>query len=169
MKTKTLLVAAMFFLLAGTLPAAAFASPRGHGGRAFSGGERGDFHEGFHGGGHREFRSGRIIVGPAYGFGWGLGWGWGDPWFWSPYYYPNTGMLEVRRANYGTLEFKVKPENTKVYVDKKFIGEVSQLDHHRAYVAAGNHEIMLKAPDGQTMERNIYVAAGKKIKIDERL
>jgi hypothetical protein len=167
MRTKTLLVAVMFFLLAGLLPSAGFALPRGHGGRAFGGGEGGGFHEGFHGEGHRGFPSGRIFVGPAYGFGWGFGWG--DPWFWGPYYYPNTGMLEVRRANYGTLEFKVKPENTKVYVDKKFIGEVNELDHHKAYVAAGNHDIMLKSPDGQTMERSIYVAAGKKIKIDERL
>ena len=77
--------------------------------------------------------------------------------------------MEVRHANYGTLEFKVKPEDTKVYVDKKFIGTVNELDHKKAYVAAGNHEIKLEAPDGQSMERNMYVAAGKKIKIKETL
>jgi hypothetical protein len=77
--------------------------------------------------------------------------------------------VEVHRVNYGTVEFKVKPESTKVYVDQKFIGTVQDLDHHRAYMPAGNHDIKLTAPDGQILDRTLYVAAGQKIKIDEKL
>jgi hypothetical protein len=78
-------------------------------------------------------------------------------------------VVEVHPVNYGTVEFKVRPENTKVYVDQKFIGTVNDLDHHRAFMHAGNHDIKLVAPDGQTFERTLYVAAGKKFKIQENL
>ncbi len=77
--------------------------------------------------------------------------------------------MEVHHVNYGTVEFKVKPKSTKVYVDQKFIGTVNELDHHEAFVAAGNHNIKLVAPDGQKLDRTLYIAAGKKIKIDEAL
>ena len=155
-----LAVAAAFLLLACALPASVLASPHGGGGMRVG---RGEMHRGF----HRVVPSQRVYVEPYYGFGWGLNLGWGNPWIWDPYYYPGPSVMEVRHANYGTLEFKVKPEDTKVYVDKKFIGTVNELDHKKAYVAAGNHEIKLEAPDGQSMERNLYVAAGKKIKIKE--
>jgi hypothetical protein len=173
MRAKTWLIDAAFFLLVSFMPSSALAAPRGHGGGGFDRDARGEMHEGFRGGFHgvygRGFRSPGVYIGPSYGLGWGFGWGW-DPWIWGPpYYYPGTNVVEVRHANYGILEFKVKPKDTKVYVDKKFIGTVGELDHHRAYVAVGNHEITLKAPDGQTVERNVYVAAGKKIKIDEKL
>jgi hypothetical protein len=167
-KAKTWLIVAAFSLLASLMPASALAAGRGRGGMGFDRGARGEMHEGFRGGFGGGYRSPRVFIGPSYGLGWGWGWGWNDPWIWGPYYYPGSNVMEIRHANYGTLEFKVKPEDTKVYVDKKFIGTVGDLDHHKAYVAAGNHEIMLKAPDGGTMERNVYVAAGKKIKIDER-
>jgi hypothetical protein len=173
MRAKTWLIDAAFFLLMSFMPSSAPAAPHGRGGGGFGGVERGEMHEGFHEDFHGDhdggFHSPGIYVGPYYGPGWGFGWGW-NPWIWGPpYYYPGTNEVEVRHTNYGTVEFKVKPESTKVYVDKKFIGTVAELDHHKAYVAAGNHEITLKAPDGQTMERNVYVAAGKKIKIDEQL
>jgi hypothetical protein len=181
MRAKTWLIAAAFSLLLGFMPSSALAFPGGRGGGGSDRGGGGEMHEGFHGGFHGDFdrgfrgdrdggfRSPGFYIGPSYGLGWGYGWGWGDPWFWGgPYYYPGTNVLELRHANYGTLEFNVKPQDTKVFVDKKFIGTVGELDHHKAYVAAGNHEIMLQAPDGKTMERNVYVAAGKKVKIDER-
>ena len=107
----------------------------------------------------------RVFVGPAFGFGWG----WGYPWGWGPYYYPGPNVVEVHRVTYGTLEFKVKPEDTKIYVDQKYIGMVKDLDHHKAYLPAGNHDIKLVVPDEQTMDRTLYVAAGQKIKIDESL
>ncbi len=161
MRRKAWLVAAAFFLLVGGTQMSAFAAPRAGGGRGFDRDDRGGFHEGFHGG---AFHPG-VFAGPAFGFGWG----WGYPWYWGPYYYPGPDVVEVHHVNYGTVEFKVKPETTKVYVDKKFIGEVKDLDHHKAFLPAGDHDIKLVAPDEQTMDRTLYVAAGQKIKIDETL
>jgi hypothetical protein len=173
MRAKTWLIVAAFFILTGVMPPSALAAQRGRGVMGLARDVRGGMHEGFRGGFHgnsnRGVRSPRVFIGPSYGFGLGWGWGWGDPWIWGPYYYPGPNVVEVRHVNYGTLEFKVKPEDTKVYVDKKFIGTVEDLDHHKAYVEAGNHEITLEAQDGQMIKRDVYVAAGKKIKIDERL
>jgi hypothetical protein len=153
MRVRTWLNVAALLLLVVGLQVSAYALPRGGVSRGFESGFRGG---GFHG---------RVFAGPALGFGWG----WGAPWFWGPYYYPEPNVVEVHRVNYGTVEFKVKPETTKVYVDQKFIGTVQDLDHHMAYMPAGNHDIKLTAPDGQILDRTLYVAAGQKIKIDEKL
>ena len=165
MKAKAWLLVAAFCLLFGGLPVSGFAARRGGGGMHNGGSERGESHEGFR---DRDFGRGygRAYIGPSLGWGWG----WNTPWIWGwgPYYYPQNS-LEVRHVNYGTVEFKVKPENTKVYIDNKYVGTVGELDHHRAYMAQGNHEIKLEAPDGQTMDRTIFIAAGKKIKIKENL
>jgi len=157
MRMRTWLTVAAFFLLAGGLQPTALVMARGFGGRGFGGGF----------GGYGGY--GRGFAGPGYGLGWGWGWGWGDPWLWYPYYYPGSNVFEYKRVNYGTVQFKVKPENTKVYVDQKFIGTVNELDHHRAYLPSGNHDIKLAAPDGQTLDRSVYIAVGQKIKIDEKL
>ncbi len=160
MRNKTWLLTAALFLLIGGVQTSAMAFTRG----GMRGHDRDDHvgvHEGFEGG----HVGTRVFVGPAFGFGWG----WGAPWYWGPYYDPWPGYVEVHRVNYGTVEFKVKPENTKVYVDQKYIGMVKDLDHHKAYMPAGDHEIKLVAPDEQTMDRTLYVAAGQKIKIEENL
>ena len=165
MKVRTWLIVAAFFLLAGGIQTSTFALAREggfHGGMhegMRAGGDRDDFGRGFIGGGFR----GRGFIGPAFG------WGWGDPWFWGPYYYPGPNVVQLHRVNYGTVEFKVKPDTTKVFVDQKFIGAVKDLDHHRAYLPAGNHDIKLTAPDGQVLDRTVYVAAGQKIKIEDKL
>jgi len=167
MRVKTWLVVGAFILLTGGLQLSAFAAPEG--GRGFDRDGRGEIHEGFAGGLRGGFYGGwfprRAFVGPGFGFGWG----WDYPGFWGPYYYPGPNVVELHHVDYGTVEFKVKPDTTKVYVDQKFIGMVKDLDHHKAFMKAGNHEIKLESPDGQTLDRTLYVAAGQKIKIDESL
>jgi hypothetical protein len=143
MKRRTWLIFSMFCLMVGGLQVSGFAAPRGRGGMHVGRSERGGIHEGFRGRSFGRARTPRVFVGPS--FGWG--WGWGSPWIWDPYYYPGSEVLEVRHVNYGTVEFKVKPEDTRIYIDKKFAGTVAELDHHKAYMAEGNHEITLKAPD----------------------
>ncbi len=158
MKTRTWLIVAVFILLTGGFQTSAFAMSRMGGARGFGGG----FHA-FHGAGfHRS-----IMVGPAFGLGWG--WGWGYPWYWEPYWgYSWPYAVEGQPVDYGRVEFKVKPDSTKVYVDQKFIGAVRDLDHHRAYMPEGNHDIKLVAAGGKTIERSVYVAAGQTIKIEEK-
>lgn len=153
MRNKTWIIVAAFFLCFGGLQVPAFAAIRG-------GGFHGGFVRGFHG---------RAVIAPYWGFGWGPGWGWGDPWYWYPYGYAGPNYLGVEHVNYGAVEFKVKPKTTKVFVDGKFLGTVNDLDHHRAYMPGGYHNIKLEAPDGQSANRSIYVAVGRTIKIDERL
>ena len=161
MRSKVWLIVAAFFLLACGMQVTAFALPRGGMGAALTRDEAVGIHQGFRG---VQFPH-RVFVGPAFGFGWE----WGGPWMWSPFYYPGPSVVEVQHVNFGTVEFKVKPLDTKVYVDQKFIGMVRGLDHHKAYMPAGNHEIKLVAPDGQKMDRTLYVAEGQTIKIDEKL
>jgi len=147
MRTRTCLFVAAFILLAGGFQTSAFAMSRMGGAVGFRGGfhtfRSGDFHR-------------TVVVRPAFDFGWG----WGYPWYWGPYYYgyPGSYAVEGSQANYGAVEFKVKPDNTKVYVDQKFIGSVNDLDHHKAYMADGNHDIKLVAKDGRTIERSVFVA-----------
>ncbi len=150
MRSKHLLVVATLLLFVSVFPAAAFAQ------------------RGFHRGGFRG-SSRLVFVQPfwGFGFGWGPYWdGYWDPWYGYGYGYPN---VEVRRVNYGTLDFKVKPASTQVYVDQKYLGTVKELDHHKAYLAAGYHSVKLVAPDGRKVERSIYVALGRTVKIEEHL
>ncbi len=150
MRSRHWLVVATLLLFVSIFPAAAFAA------------------RGFHGGGFRA--GGRVVLVEPYfgfGFGWGPYWdGFWDPWYGYGYGYPN---VEVRRVNYGTLDFKVKPASTQVYVDQKYLGTVKELDHHKAYLAGGYHNVKLVAPDGRKVERSIYVAVGRTVKIEEHL
>jgi hypothetical protein len=169
MNTKKWLMMAALILLAGSLQTSVFADQRGRGGMRSGNSAQGEIHEGFRGG----YRSGdfgrgygtQIYLGPR------PGWygGWYSPWYGWPDYYPGPSVVEVRKIDYGTLEFKVKPEDTEVYIDNKLIGTVKSLDHRKAYVKQGDHEITLKLPGGRTIDRSIYVAAGKKIKIEEMM
>ncbi len=153
MRNKKLLVVAMLLLVMGVVPAAAFA-------------QRGGFHGGF-GRGHYGGRA--VFAYPGFGFGFGYG-GWG-PYYPYGYWYPYSPYWggKVYRVDYGTVEFKVKPKSTQVFVDGKYLGRVDELDHQKAYLPGGNHEIRLTAPDGRTFVRTIYVAVGAKIKINEKL
>ena len=153
MRSRHWLVVATLFLLVSLFPASAFAQ------RGFRGG-------GFRGGG---FRGGRVVVvRPSIGFGFGWGPYWGG--YWNPWYgYGYPDVVQVRRVDYGTLDFKVKPENTQVYVDQKYLGTIKELDHHKAYLAGGYHNIRLVAPDGRAVDRSVYVAVGRTVKIEEHL
>lgn len=173
MRIRTWSVVVVTFLLLGGIQVSAFAASRGVASWGFGGGFHSEMHDGMHGGSDHDFDGGihrgrfrgGVFAGPAFG----SGWGWGAPWLWDPYYYMGPDVVEAHPVNHGTVEFKVKPKSTKVYVDQKFIGTVNELDHHKAFLAAGNHDIKLVAPDGQTLDRTLYIAAGKKIKIDETL
>ncbi len=155
MRVNKLLVGTSLFLLLAGLQGAALAHPR----------DRDDAHEGFRGGGvvrvYRPFP--RYYWGPAAPlWGWGWGWGW-DPWYYGP------PAVNVYRVDYGTIQFDVKPANSRVYVDNKYLGTVSELSgrHHEAYLPGGYHDVRVVVPDGQTVERNVYLAVGQKIKFEE--
>jgi hypothetical protein len=166
---RLLLIVAVFFLIAGGAQTSALAMSRDR--------EGGDIHGSFHSSFQREapatqvayargFHEGRrgFVGGPWFGFGGGLGWD--GPWYWGPDYYPPQELINV---NYGTIQFKVTPDNTQVYLDQNPMGTVNELNHHRVYTAGGQHDVRLVAPDGQTYDRSVFVAVGQKIKIDAKL
>ncbi len=169
MRVGKWLIVGVFSLLMSGLPVSALAMPRGGEGRGFDRDVHGDLHGDFDRGFHRGFDfdrdfPGGVLISPY----WGLGWGWNDPWFWGwPPYYPST--VRVKKVNYGMVDFIVKPGDTKVYVDQKYIGMVNELDHHEAYVGTGQHDIKLVAPNGKMDERSIFVPSGKEVKLEDTL
>jgi hypothetical protein len=143
----------LFLLLAG-LPAMALAGPSARGGA------HGNFRVGGVARIYRPFPH-YYFWGPADSF-WGWGWGW-SPWYYGP------SAVNVYRINYGIVEFDVKPKNSSVYVDNKYLGTVSQLSgrHHEADLPGGYHAIKIVAPDGRTVERTVYLAVGQKLKFKQ--
>ncbi len=100
-------------------------------------------------------------------WGWGYPyWGWG--WGWSPWYY-GPGEVGVYNVDYGTVRFDVKPRNSKIYVDKKYLGTVSDLNgrHHEENLPRGYHDVKVVAPDGRKVERTVYLAAGQRLKFEQ--
>jgi len=96
------------------------------------------------------------------------GWGWGYPYgfgFWGPWWY-GPQSVEVRRIDYGAIDFDVKPVDAQVYVDGKYLGTVGELSgrHHEANLPQGLHQVRVLGPGGQKAEREVYVAAGRKVK-----
>lgn len=148
MKARTWLVVATIFVVLGTFSGSALAQHRGFGG---SRGRVGVFF------GFSPFYSPYYAWGPGYPYYWG----------WSPWYgYP--GEVRVKQVDYGKVEFRVNPVDTQIYVDNKPLGMVRDMEgrHHTAKMPHGYHEIKLVAPDGHTVQRNIYVAAGETFKLD---
>lgn len=153
MRVRIWLVSASLFLLLAGLQGVAAASPNARVGA----------HVGFHSGGvrliYRPFP--RYFWGPAYPY-WGWGWGW-DPWYYGP------PAVNVYRVNYGTIQFDVKPKNSRVYVDHKYLGTVGELSgrHHEANLPGGYHDVRVVAPDKREVERTVYVALGQKVKFEQ--
>ncbi len=112
------------------------------------------------------------VHGPYRG-AWGWGWGWGYPYGWGfwggPWWY-GPQSVDVRHITYGAIDFNVKPLNSQVYVDNKYLGTVGDLNgrHHEADLPQGMHQVKVVGPAGQVAEREVYVAAGVKIKFSHQ-
>lgn len=109
----------------------------------------------------------RVHYRGAWGWGWGYpyGWGfWGGPWWYGPQ------SVDVRRIDYGTIDFNVKPLSAQVFIDGKFFGAVGDLKgrHHETQLATGLHDVRVVGPGGQKAEREVYVAAGQNFKFSHQ-
>ncbi len=147
MRRKHWLALASLVLLIGALPTWAFAQHRGYVGGGFRFGPTVGFYRPF---------APYYFWGPGFGY-WGGYWGWGYP-----------GSVEVKRINYGIIQFNVKPESSRVFVDGKDIGAVQELQgrHHEAKMPTGYHEIRVVSPDNQSYVRTVFVALGEKYKFE---
>jgi len=72
-------------------------------------------------------------------------------------------VVAVRPVNYGSVDFNVEPQKSKVFVDGKYLGIADDFNGYpqTAKLSVGYHDIRVVAPDGRTEHRRIYVAAGQ--------
>ena len=97
--------------------------------------------------------------GPYYG-GWGWAGGWYSP-FWGPYWgspyplyaYPNAGEVK--------LETEVK--TAEVYINGAYAGTTHQ--NHEMYLRPGTYNIKIVEGGKIRFAKQVYVVAGKKLKL----
>jgi len=147
-------------------------------GRHDSGGSRrGDSHYD-----HRGRGNDRVRVYGGFGAYWGYPYyGYYDGYYggyYGPYYggyyggrAPYYGYGYVNDGNYGSLRIMVEPDDTEVYVDGYYAGEVDSFDgiFQRLHVRPGRHELALKRAGFRTHRVRLYAPAGGTLQIRYRM
>lgn len=104
---------------------------------------------------------------PYWGSGlyFGIGGYYGGGYYVYPYY--PYGYHTRRYSDAGALRLLVEPEDTKVYVDGYYAGEVDDFDglFQRLHVSPGRHEITLKRDGYRTHRIKVYVDEDSTVKI----
>ena len=114
---------------------------------------------------------------PFYGgFGYGYGYGYYDPWYSGAYagygygggyggggYSGDSGGYTSTYVETGSIRLKANVETAKVYIDGALMGVVDDFDGlgHHLDIAAGSHELQLRADGYETFTSTISVEAGK--------
>jgi hypothetical protein len=80
---------------------------------------------------------------------------------------PYSGYGYAYDANYGSLRIMVDPDDTEVYVDGYYAGEVDSFDgiFQRLHVRPGRHELALKRAGFRTHRVRLYVPAGGTLQV----
>ncbi len=78
---------------------------------------------------------------------------------------PPTRVVRVERVNYGSVDFNVEPQKSQIFVDGRYLGIADDFNGYpqTAKLPAGYHHVRAVAPDGRSIERRIYVAAGEEL------
>ncbi len=113
------------------------------------------------------------------GFGYGYGWGYYDPWWYGGYPWGVWGYGgysggysgggggyeggESTREDIGSIRLKANVSDAKVYVDGALMGTVDDFDGlgHHLDLAAGKHDLELRADGYQTYTSTVDVLSGK--------
>ena len=97
-----------------------------------------------------------IVVGPGFG-----PYGWYGPYYgmypYGPYGTPNAGQVK--------LDTKVK--DAEVFINGNYAGTVGQLK--TMMMRSGNYDISIRAPGRTPFEQQVYVVAGKTLKLQPDL
>jgi len=82
----------------------------------------------------------------------------------APYFYAPR-RVEVYRINYGEVDFNVEPQNSRIFVDGRYLGIADDFNGwpQTAKLPAGYHDVEVVAPDGRREQRRVYVAAGQEL------
>ncbi len=74
-------------------------------------------------------------------------------------------VVRVARVNYGTVDFNVRPQKSRIYVDGGYLGIADDFNGYpqKARLSAGRHRVRVVSPSGRVEVRTIYVAAGREL------
>ncbi|SRR5258705_3343187 len=103
-------------------------------------------------------RPGRIIIAPAYG------WGWYSP-YWGPYPY-GYGYYGYARAT-GAVKFDTDVKDAEVYINGAYAGTVGKLK--TLNLQPGSYDIEVRAVGRAQFDKKVYIAAGKTLHLNPDL
>ncbi len=83
-------------------------------------------------------------------------------------YYHTSRVVRVRRVNHGEVDFNIKPNKSRIYVNGDFLGIADDFDGfpQTAKLPPGRYNIKIVAPNGRIERRSIYVVAGEEINLN---
>jgi hypothetical protein len=99
----------------------------------------------------------RVIVAPAFG------WGYSPYWGAYPYPYGYYGYAPTT----GGVKFDTSVKNAEVYIDGAYAGTVGKLK--TMYLRPGSYDIEVRAPGRTQFDKKVYVAAGKTLHLNPDL
>ena len=99
----------------------------------------------------------RVIVAPAFGWGYGP--------YWGPYPYP-YGYYDYVPAT-GAVKFDTDVKDAEVYIDGGYAGTVGKLK--TMHLRPGSYDIEVRAPGRTQFDKKVYVAAGKTVHLNPEL
>jgi hypothetical protein len=100
----------------------------------------------------------RVIVAPA--FGWGYSPYWGAPY---PYSYGYYGYGPAT----GAVKFDTDVKAAEVYIDGAYAGTVGKLK--TMHLKPGSYDIEVRAPGRTQFDKKVYIAAGKTLHLNPEL
>ena len=99
----------------------------------------------------------RVIVVPAFG------WGYSPYWGAYPYPYGYYGYAPTT----GGVKFDTSVKDAEVYIDGAYAGTVGKLK--TMYLRPGSYDIEVRAPGRTQFDKKVYVAAGKTLHLNPDL
>jgi hypothetical protein len=100
----------------------------------------------------------RVLVAPAFG------WGWYSP-YWGPFPY-GYGYYGYAPAT-GAVKFDTDVKDAEVYIDGAYAGTVGKLKTMN--LRPGSYDIEVRAPGRTQFDKKVYVAAGKTLHLNPEL
>jgi len=80
---------------------------------------------------------------------------------------PVAGTKLVQGVPSGSLHFRVRPDDTRVYVDGRYLGVVDQFDGwpDKLYLPPGEYRLRLNGPEGQAWRGSVRVQAYHEVEV----
>ena len=84
------------------------------------------------------------------------------------YHVRQVRQIRVAPVRSGTIDFNVKPQSSKIFVDGNYLGIVDQFNGYpqTAILPTGYHNIRIVSPSGQVVRQRVYVAAGREFNLN---